>query len=130
MQKRIVHFDIKAENPERAIAFYEKAFGWSFKKWDGPMEYWLITTGPENLPGINGGLSKRTENVVCEGDHGFSCTVGVDKLDDTIKAIQAAGGTIVMPKTQLPDVGWFATFKDTEGNAVGLMEPDPNMKPM
>src|SRR6185436_19469492 len=52
---RPVHFEIPAKDPARAIKFYEGAFGWTFKKWDGPMPYWMITTGPGSEPGINGG---------------------------------------------------------------------------
>ena len=51
---RPVHFEIPAENPERAMKFYQAVFGWSFQKWDGPMPYWLITTGPASEPGITG----------------------------------------------------------------------------
>ena len=56
---RVVHFELSADDPERAIKFYENAFGWKTEKWAGPMDYWLIMTGPEDEPGIDGGLSKR-----------------------------------------------------------------------
>jgi uncharacterized protein len=56
---RVVHFEIHVGDPDRAINFYEKCFGWTFQKWDGPMPYWLITTGPDDQPGINGGLVPR-----------------------------------------------------------------------
>lgn len=58
---RVVHFEIDAEKPERAVKFYEKVFGWKIEKWKGPVDYWLITTGKEKEPGIDGGLAKRTE---------------------------------------------------------------------
>jgi len=51
---RPTHFEIPSDNPERAISFYEAVFGWKFQKWEGPMPYWLITTGPDSEPGING----------------------------------------------------------------------------
>ena len=57
---RVVHFDINAEKPEQLTKFYEKVFKWKFEKWKGPMDYWLITTGKDE-PGIDGGLTKRTE---------------------------------------------------------------------
>ena len=53
---RVVHFEIHAENPDRAIAFYQTVFGWQFQKWAGPMDYWLIKTGSDEERGINGGL--------------------------------------------------------------------------
>jgi predicted enzyme related to lactoylglutathione lyase len=123
---RIVHFDIRTDDPERAIAFYKKAFGWSIVKWSGgPMDYWLVTTGPEGEPGINGGLSRRMEPGKCEHSHGYNCTVGVDSIDDAVEKVKAAGGTITMQKTPLPGVGWFAACVDTEGNGFALMQADP-----
>ena len=56
---RPTHFEIQAGDPARAIKFYESVFGWSFQKWDGPMPYWMVTTGPDSKPGINGGLHAR-----------------------------------------------------------------------
>src|SRR5258705_1814619 len=57
---RVVHFEIPAENPERAAVFYKKTFGWKVEKWPGPMEYWMVNTGSDSAPGINGGVfSKR-----------------------------------------------------------------------
>ena len=56
---RVIHFEIHAENPGRAIAFYKKVLGWEFSKWPGPVDYWIITTGPDSQPGINGGLVPR-----------------------------------------------------------------------
>jgi uncharacterized protein len=57
---RPIHFEIPAEKPERAIKFYEKVFGWKFERWNGPMEYWNISTG-DSQPGINGGLMARRD---------------------------------------------------------------------
>lgn len=56
---RVVHFEIPADDPERSIKFYETVFGWTIEKWDGPIEYWLIITGDEDKPGIDGGLAHR-----------------------------------------------------------------------
>ena len=122
---RIIHFDVKTDDPDRAMAFYKKAFGWSFEKWNGPMDYWMVTTGPEGTPGINGGLSKRMEPVTCTDTHGYECTIGVDSIDDGIEKVKAFGGTITMPKTPIPGVGWFAGCRDTEGNGFSLMQDDP-----
>lgn len=52
---RVVHFEIDAKKPERAIEFYEKVFGWKIEKWKGPVDYWLIMTGKESESGIDGG---------------------------------------------------------------------------
>lgn len=58
---RVIHFELGAEQPERAAKFYGDAFGWKFEKWAGPVDYWLIMTGPSDQPGIDGGMSSRRE---------------------------------------------------------------------
>jgi uncharacterized protein len=119
---RICHFEIPASDPERAVAFYKKAFGWKIEKWPGPMEYWMVTTGAEGTPGINGGLMRNT-NVKTTTN-----TVGVDSVDQSIEAVKAAGGKLVMPKTPIPTVGYFAYLEDTEGNLFGVMQADASAK--
>lgn len=119
---RVLHFDISGENPEQLIPFYEKIFGWKFEKWDGPMEYWLVETGPEDQPGINGGLGKR------EKDDRVVNTIEVDNVDESLKQVKEQGGTVTMDKGPIPGVGWFAQFKDPEGNLFGLMQDDPSVK--
>lgn len=114
---RPVHFDITADDLERAAAFYESAFGWSFTKWDGPMQYWLASTGEG--PGIDGGLGPRQE-----GGQAVVITLDVPSVDEYAARVSAAGGTILQPKSPIPGVGWFALFADTEGTAWGLMEAD------
>ena len=64
---RVVHFEIQAENPERAARFYTAVFGWTIRKWDGPLEYWLVTTGPADERGIDGGLLIRRGPAPAEG---------------------------------------------------------------
>jgi predicted enzyme related to lactoylglutathione lyase len=116
---RIVHFDMTAENVERAIHFYESVFGWKFTKWEGPMEYWLISTGPEDKSGIDGGLSKR------DGPDAYMVnTIEVKSLDQTLETIVKAGGKIVQPKGPIPGVGYFAQCTDTEETLFGVMESD------
>lgn len=117
---RPVHFDISAEDPERVTKFYGEVFDWKFNKWDGPMDYWLISTGQNGEPGIDGGLSKRSEH-----SNGTMNTIGVSSIDDYVERITRAGGTITMPKMPIPGVGWFASAADPEGNYFGIMQPDP-----
>jgi predicted enzyme related to lactoylglutathione lyase len=127
---RVVHFEIHADKPERAIAFYTGLFGWQFKKWEGPMPYWLITTGPDGQPGINGGLVSRPCAAPAEAQatNAFVCTIGVDKLDACLSQLAGLGGKIAHPKMPISGVGWLAYAKDTEGNTFGMMQPDPNAK--
>ena len=56
---RVIHFEIPVNDADRAVAFYQKVFGWKIEKWSGPMEYWMVNTGDEKAPGINGGIMKR-----------------------------------------------------------------------
>src|SRR5439155_10034201 len=119
---RVIHFEIPASDPERASAFYQKVFGWKIEKWPGPMEYWLVTTGAEGTPGINGGLMKNTDVKTTTN------TIGVDSVDTAIEAAKHAGGKLVMPKTPIPGVGYFAYCEDTEGNLFGVMQADKNAK--
>ena len=127
---RVCHFEIHAENPERAIAFYQKLFGWHFKKWEGPMEYWMIVTGPDSEPGINGGLMRRHGAGPIDGQavNAYVCTVAVTGIDATIDGISPAGGSIALPKMPIPGIGWLAYGKDTEGNIFGVMQNDPSAK--
>jgi len=120
---RVVHFEIDAKKPEKAITFYEKVFGWKIKKWKGPVEYWLITTGKEKEPGIDGGLSKRTE-----AEPSTVNTIDVTSVDEYTKKVEENGGKIIRPKRAVPGVGWMAYFKDPEGNVWGIMESDESAR--
>ena len=115
---RVIHFELPADNPERAARFYTDVFGWKFQKWEGPMEYWLVSTGEG--PGIDGGLQRRSA-----GMSGTTNTVGVESVDEAVRRIEAAGGKVAMPKMAIQGVGWVAYCIDTEGNVFGLMQNDP-----
>lgn len=117
---RPIHFEIPAENPQRAINFYSTVFGWKFEKWAGPMDYWLIKTGQPGEPGIDGGMMPRRDpQQPCVN------TIGIANLDDVLKTVDANGGQCVVPKMAVPGVGWLAYCKDTEGYIFGLMQNDP-----
>jgi len=125
---RVVHFEIHAENPERAVKFYRGIFGWEIKKWDGPQDYWLITTGPDDEPGINGALMRRQGEIDGQAVIAYVCTVEVSSVDEYVEKITQGGGSVAVPKMAVPGVGWLAYCKDTEGNLFGLMAPDPDAK--
>ncbi len=120
---RIVHFDVPADDPARAQKFYSEVFDWKFDKWNGPMEYWMVITGDDKQPGINGGLSHRMP-----GRTGMTNTIDVPSVDEFSQKIQSKGGKIIMPKTPIPRVGYFAQCMDTEGNVFGIIEFDENAK--
>jgi uncharacterized protein len=120
---RVVHFEIPAEDPARATRFYADVFGWQFQKWGGPMDYWLITTGPADQPGINGGLMKRRDPA-----QPVVNTIQMPSVDKAIADIEKHSGQIVVPRMPIPGVGYLVYFKDTEGNIFGVMEPNMNAK--
>jgi uncharacterized protein len=116
---RVVHFEIPADDPQRASTFFENVFGWKTQKWDGPIDYWMVMTGKPGSPGIDGGLL-----VKGQGNPMVVNTIDVDDLDAVIAKIESNGGTITAPKMAVPGVGWMAYFKDTEGNVHGIMQSD------
>ena len=120
---RVIHFEIPSDDPARTQSFYRKAFGWTFTKWEGPMDYWLVTTGNGGEPGIDGGLAARRDP-----SQGVANTIGVESVDEAIQRVEANGGTVIAPKAAIPGVGWLAYFQDPDGNAFGLMQADPAAK--
>ena len=119
---RVVHFEIPADNPDRAVKFYSEVFDWKIEKWAGPMQYWLVSTGSKEAPGIGGAImERRQERCVIN-------TIDVPDVDEFIRKIEGGGGRILQPKTTIPGVGYFAYFQDTEGNKLGIMQSDMSAK--
>jgi len=120
---RVVHFEVHAENPERAVAFYERAFGWRFQHVPA-IDYWMISTGEG--PGIDGGLLRRRGPAPTQGQavNAFVCTLGVDNVDAFVAAALEAGATMAVPKMAIPNVGYVAYVVDTEGNILGIYQDD------
>jgi predicted enzyme related to lactoylglutathione lyase len=118
---RVVHFELPADDIERAAGFYTDVFGWKITRWDGPEDYYLISTGADAEPGINGGMSLRSPHNQAVVD-----TIDVANVDASLAKITKAGGTVTMPKVAIPGVGWLAYFRDTEGNTFGIMQGDPS----
>ena len=120
---RISYLDFSAEDPELAVNFYNKIFGWQINKWDGPMEYWEIKTGGPNELGIDGGLSKRDR--IGQWTTPF---INVSSVDQYIAKIESGGGRIIQPKSAIPGIGYTLLFKDTECNTIGLFVENKNAK--
>ena len=129
MAGRVVHFEIQSADPEGAILFYEKLFGWKFEQW-GDQPYWLITTGPSSEPGINGGLLPRRGGAPETGQavNCYVCTVDVASVDASLEAAQSLGGKLAVPRMAIPKVGWLAYAIDPDGNIFGMMQSDPDAK--
>ncbi len=115
---RVIHFEISADNVDRAVAFYRKVFDWFIEKWDSPIEYWLVTTGPDHLRGIDGAILKRVL------PSGFSTinTISVDSIEMMVKKVIDAGGAKFTEIETIPGIGQFCYCTDTEGNHFGLMQ--------
>jgi uncharacterized protein len=122
--RKIVHFEIPADDEARAREFYRAAFGWELQEMP-EMDYTLVRTTPVDeqtqLPtepgAINGGLMKRSSDTPSP-----VLTVEVESIDDALGQIEARGGSTVKPRSEIPGMGAFAYFKDTEGNVMGLWE--------
>jgi len=114
---RVVHFEIPADIPERAAKFYEDVFGWKIKKWEGPFDYWMITTGEEEETGINGAIMTKEMGEMVRN------TIGVDSFDKYAEKIEMEGGKMITEKMTIPGIGTMAAFQDTEGNISVIMEP-------
>lgn len=116
---RPIHFEIPADDPQRAADFYAAVFGWEFTKWDGPMPYWMVKTGQDGQPGIDGGLMPREQPGASTVN-----VLDVASVDDALAAIEKHGGTTIAPKTHIPGVGHVAYFNDTEGNTLGIIQAE------
>jgi len=118
----IVWFEISADNVERAKSFYGSLFGWKIEKMPGAMEYWhLDTGGSDDTP--DGGIMKRKEP-----QQGITNYIGVPSVDEYVDKVQKLGGKTCMPKTAVPQMGYFAICQDTESNMFGLWQMDKNAK--
>ena len=122
---RAVHFEIHAANPPALIAFYTTLFGWTFNKWDGG-EYWMIHTGPDDQPGINGGLIPRRGDLpaAMAAVNAFVITVDVDDVEACVSRARSAGGSVALPTMAVHGIGWLAYVKDPDGNIFGMMQTD------
>ncbi|CCH75390.1 VOC family protein [Nostocoides australiense] len=127
---RVIHFEIQAENVQRAVAFYQEVFGWQAEDWSeyAGSPYFGVTTGPEGEPGINGAIMSRPGSNPAVGGMvaGAVLTMGTADFDATAAKIEAAGGTVALPKMALPGMAWQGYFHDTENNVFGIHQPDPD----
>ncbi|SDB90017.1 hypothetical protein GA0111570_10760 [Raineyella antarctica] len=127
---RPVHFEIQADDIERAKTFYTEVFGWRFDDYGDAVgsPYFGVVTGEEGEPGINGGLLPRTGGspAIDQPVNAYVVTIACDDYDAVAERIYAHGGEGVSPKAAIMGMAWQGYFKDTEGNVFGLHQPDPN----
>lgn len=125
---RVIHFEIVTDNPERAMKFYKEVFGWEFNKWDGPQDYWLVKTGEDSQPGINGGLTPKTNQGSGNTGGRITNSIDVPSIDEFSNKISMEGGKVLSPKMPIPGVGYLAICEDTEGISFGIIQYDRNAK--
>jgi predicted enzyme related to lactoylglutathione lyase len=116
MAGKVVHFEIPVDEGDRAVAFYGDAFGWLLER-EGPLAYWTTTAGEGE--GIGGALTQRDPQAP-----GLSLYIEVEDIDESLSAIESAGGRPLSGRLPIPTVGWTAFFADTEGNRLGLFQAD------
>ena len=116
---RIVHFEIYADDVDRAHKFYANLFLWEINKWDGPpeMDYRLVNSG--DGPGIDGGITRRPHEGVAGVNY-----VDVESIDEYLEKVRAAGGNVLQPKMPIPGIGYIAICQDTEGNPLGFFRTE------
>jgi uncharacterized protein len=121
MPANLAAFAIHVDDVDRARAFYEAVFAWTFEPW-GPPGFYLIHTGDEGSPGITGLMHARQLPRTDGGLTGFEPTFSVEDVDVVAASVVAHGGRITSPKSVIPTVGTLLRFLDTEGNDVGAMK--------
>lgn len=118
---RPIHFEMHSADPGVTLTFFENLFGWKTKKWEGPVEYWVVSTG--SGAGIDGGILKSRD-----GNPRTVNTIQVDSVDKYTEKATKAGGQVVVPKMAIPGVGWLAYCTDPTGNLFGIMHEDKTAK--
>jgi predicted enzyme related to lactoylglutathione lyase len=131
MAHTVVHFEIPADEPERAATFYRELFGWEISPYGQAggggtgADYWLVRTVPTNAqgqptgPGVNGGLMRRMFPGQAPVNY-----IGVASVDEFVRRAERLGAKVVVPKTAVPGMGWFAQLRDPEGNVFALWQTD------
>ena len=130
MDHTIVHFEIPADQPERAVKFYQDLFGWNIQKYEGAaggIEYWTVRTVPTDekgmptRPGVNGGLMPRMYPGQAVVNY-----INVEDVDEFAGKAERLGAKVMMPKSPVPGMGWFAQLTDPEGNVFAIWQTDSN----
>lgn len=116
---RPIHFEISVQDAKKLIPFYQQVFNWKIEKWEGPIDYWLVSTGKEDEPGLDGAIMLQ--------ENQFPPTVlvvDVEEIDPVLEKVIENGGEIVLPKNPVPGVGYAAYFKDPQGVTMGVFQSD------
>ena len=125
----VVHFEMPAENRQRMADFYSKTFGWKTQMLGKDMGNYVIATttesdekGPKKPGAINGGFFTKTDDMPAQYP---SVVVAVDDIKKSMKKVTEAGGKVLGEPMEIPGIGQYVSFFDTEGNRVSMLEPAP-----
>ncbi|HSI53770.1 MAG: VOC family protein [Ramlibacter sp.] len=130
MGNPVVHFEIPYVNRDRIMKFYQQAFGWTMNKLGEDMgNYVVVMTGSEDGPkgfrgSIDGGFYERKADWP---DQYPSVVIAVKDVKAAMKKLKEAGGEVLGEPMAIPGVGDYVSFRDTEGNRLSLLQPNPNM---
>jgi hypothetical protein len=120
---KVTHFEIPADDPERAMTFQGELLGWSFHPWGG-IESWLTQTGPNVEFGTLGAIVRREAPFDGGGLAAYVFTMNVEDPDAMLARVQELDGSVVGPEQAIEGIGWHAYARDTEGNPFGMMQDD------
>lgn len=115
------HIEIPADEPERARGFYREVFGWTFPPEIPGYEGYHMFTTPAGEEGLGGAIGKRGEMAPEQ----VRVYINVSSVDEVLAAVEAHGGAVVSPKSEVPGMGWFGVFHDSEGNELAVWESNP-----
>lgn len=118
---KLAHFAIHTSDSEKSKEFYESVFDWKIKSYAGAEEFLQISTPDGN---VIGALSGRRYNPDSKDIFGLECSITVSDIEETIRAVEAAGGKTLMARTAIPHVGWIAKFLDPDGNLFAAINYD------
>jgi len=128
----VVHFEMPAEDRQRMADFYARAFGWKTQMFGPEMGNYVVATttqvdqnGRPTQPGaINGGFFQKSKD---QPDQHPSVVIAVDDIKDAMKRVRSAGGDVLGEPVEIPGVGTFVSFHDTEGNRASILQPRTGM---
>ncbi len=122
------YFDMTVTDLDHARRFFEQVFGWRFEKFPMPYDYYRIQAGPEDEPGIDGGIGAAKDAPLSGGRPLTQVTVPVPNLDQVLSRVQQSGGRVIEPKMPIPGVGWYATCTEPGGLMFGMIQADPTAR--
>lgn len=127
MENRLTHFAIFTDDQSRAKTFYANVFGWGFNTY-GLDGFSQINSNPSDSGELIGALQDRKYQLTDEKVIGFECSISVENVDEIASLVLDHGGEVLLPKSNIPGVGWLIKFRDTEGNILCAIEYEEHIK--